>query len=115
MQKRSAETTVTVPVPDHAEIRIGTLLQSSGSRAFLQRCSSIERPALRKRGYGQVPVVQSPLFSIRQAGSFMSTVTTVVEPAQVTSKLPLIVETNRATSRPSGVWKLWPLPATTTT
>ena len=26
MQKRSAETTVTVPVPDHAEIRIGTLL-----------------------------------------------------------------------------------------
>jgi predicted RNA binding protein YcfA (HicA-like mRNA interferase family) len=26
MQKRSAETTVTVPVPDHPEIRIGTLL-----------------------------------------------------------------------------------------
>ena len=26
MQKRSAETTVTVPVPDHAELRIGTLL-----------------------------------------------------------------------------------------
>jgi predicted RNA binding protein YcfA (HicA-like mRNA interferase family) len=26
MQKRSAETTVTVPVSDHAEIRIGTLL-----------------------------------------------------------------------------------------
>jgi predicted RNA binding protein YcfA (HicA-like mRNA interferase family) len=26
MQKRSAETTVTVPVPDHAEIKIGTLL-----------------------------------------------------------------------------------------
>jgi predicted RNA binding protein YcfA (HicA-like mRNA interferase family) len=26
MQRRSAETTVTVPVPDHAEIKIGTLL-----------------------------------------------------------------------------------------
>jgi predicted RNA binding protein YcfA (HicA-like mRNA interferase family) len=26
MQKRSAETTVTVPVPDHPEIKIGTLL-----------------------------------------------------------------------------------------
>ena len=26
MQKRTAETTVTVPVPDHAEIKIGTLL-----------------------------------------------------------------------------------------
>ena len=25
MQKRTAETTITVPVPDHAEIRIGTL------------------------------------------------------------------------------------------
>jgi predicted RNA binding protein YcfA (HicA-like mRNA interferase family) len=26
MQKRADETTVTVPVPDHAEIKIGTLL-----------------------------------------------------------------------------------------
>jgi predicted RNA binding protein YcfA (HicA-like mRNA interferase family) len=25
MQKREAETTITVPVPDHSEIRIGTL------------------------------------------------------------------------------------------
>jgi predicted RNA binding protein YcfA (HicA-like mRNA interferase family) len=26
MQKREGETTVTIPVPDHAEIKIGTLL-----------------------------------------------------------------------------------------
>jgi predicted RNA binding protein YcfA (HicA-like mRNA interferase family) len=26
MQKRSADTTVIVPVPDHAEIRVGTLV-----------------------------------------------------------------------------------------
>jgi predicted RNA binding protein YcfA (HicA-like mRNA interferase family) len=25
MQKKTADTTITVPVPDHAEIRIGTL------------------------------------------------------------------------------------------
>jgi predicted RNA binding protein YcfA (HicA-like mRNA interferase family) len=40
MQKRSAETTVTVPVPDHAEIRIGTLLsiirQSGLSRTLFE-------------------------------------------------------------------------------
>jgi predicted RNA binding protein YcfA (HicA-like mRNA interferase family) len=40
MQKRSAETTVTVPVPDHAEMRIGTLLsiirQSGLSRTLFE-------------------------------------------------------------------------------
>jgi predicted RNA binding protein YcfA (HicA-like mRNA interferase family) len=37
MQKRSAETTVTVPVPDHAEIRVGTLLS-------IIRQSGLQRP-----------------------------------------------------------------------
>jgi predicted RNA binding protein YcfA (HicA-like mRNA interferase family) len=40
MQKRSAETTVTVPVPDHSEIKIGTLLsiirQSRLARALFE-------------------------------------------------------------------------------
>jgi predicted RNA binding protein YcfA (HicA-like mRNA interferase family) len=40
MQKRSAETTVTVPVPDHPEIKIGTLLsiirQSGLARALFE-------------------------------------------------------------------------------
>lgn len=40
MQKRLAETTVTVPVPDHPEIRIGTLLsiirQSGLSRTLFE-------------------------------------------------------------------------------
>jgi hypothetical protein len=43
MQKRSAETTVTVPVPDHAELRIGSSFRSSGSLASPARCSSIGR------------------------------------------------------------------------
>lgn len=30
MQKREGETTVTIPVPDHAEIKIGTLLSIVG-------------------------------------------------------------------------------------
>jgi predicted RNA binding protein YcfA (HicA-like mRNA interferase family) len=41
MQKRTAETTVTVPVPDHAEIRVGTLLsiirQSGLPRSTFER------------------------------------------------------------------------------
>jgi predicted RNA binding protein YcfA (HicA-like mRNA interferase family) len=40
MQKREGETTVTIPVPDHAEIKIGTLLsiirQSGLSRAIFE-------------------------------------------------------------------------------
>jgi predicted RNA binding protein YcfA (HicA-like mRNA interferase family) len=40
MQKRAADTTVTVPVPDHSEIKIGTLLsiirQSKVARALFE-------------------------------------------------------------------------------
>jgi predicted RNA binding protein YcfA (HicA-like mRNA interferase family) len=40
MQKREGETTVTIPVPDHAEIKIGTLLsivrQSALPRAVFE-------------------------------------------------------------------------------
>jgi predicted RNA binding protein YcfA (HicA-like mRNA interferase family) len=40
MQKRENETTVTIPVPDHAEIRVGTLLsiirQSGLPRAIFE-------------------------------------------------------------------------------
>ena len=40
MQKREGETTVTIPVPDHAEIKIGTLLsiirQSGLTRAIFE-------------------------------------------------------------------------------
>jgi predicted RNA binding protein YcfA (HicA-like mRNA interferase family) len=40
MQKREGETTVTIPVPDHAEIKIGTLLsiirQSGLPRAIFE-------------------------------------------------------------------------------
>lgn len=32
MQKRQTEHTITVPVPDHSEIRIGTLQSISGNR-----------------------------------------------------------------------------------
>lgn len=38
MQKRTVETTVTVPVPDHAELKIGTL-------ASIIRQSSVPRSA----------------------------------------------------------------------
>ena len=34
MQKREGETTVTIPVPDHAEIKIGTLLSIVGQSAL---------------------------------------------------------------------------------
>jgi predicted RNA binding protein YcfA (HicA-like mRNA interferase family) len=41
MQKRTAESTITVPVPDHAELRIGTLRsiirQSELSRRLFER------------------------------------------------------------------------------
>jgi predicted RNA binding protein YcfA (HicA-like mRNA interferase family) len=40
MQRRSGESTVTVPVPDHAEVKIGTLMsiirQSGVSRAAFE-------------------------------------------------------------------------------
>jgi predicted RNA binding protein YcfA (HicA-like mRNA interferase family) len=34
MQKKEGDTTVTVPVPDHDELRIGTLLGISDAMAF---------------------------------------------------------------------------------
>ena len=38
MQKKEGDTTITVPVPDHGELRIGTWRELSGSLAYLAHC-----------------------------------------------------------------------------
>ncbi|MCC6523919.1 MAG: type II toxin-antitoxin system HicA family toxin [Polyangiaceae bacterium] len=42
MQRRSATTTITVPVPDHAELRIGTLLSIIRQSGLPRRLFEIE-------------------------------------------------------------------------
>ncbi|MBI4952181.1 MAG: type II toxin-antitoxin system HicA family toxin [Myxococcales bacterium] len=42
MQRRSATTTTTVPVPDHAELRIGTLLSIIRQSGLPRRLFEIE-------------------------------------------------------------------------
>ena len=64
MQKADAEGTVTVPVPDHAELRIGTLMsiirqsgvpRSDPAQQDMRQAGSAERPRIRSPRTAHVP------------------------------------------------------------